>query len=183
MEHVEGYLDREKKGYVTFQELHDRLHSNIVNDLNKTNLPTLLQKTTAKGGWLSTKRTFIQSSNKYGNTLSNAEYNAPSKYSAWPSHLTTPDLSLIQPPSKSGMFSTEYERFNTSQKDSFAQECKQRARSIQEAKYIMSPTQSSEATGLVAEPSTARRPVERGVSAAGPADQPAQALGSGNILT
>jgi hypothetical protein len=38
------------------------------------------------------------------------DYNVPSKYSAWPNHLTTPDLTLIQPNNKSGMFATERDR-------------------------------------------------------------------------
>jgi hypothetical protein len=52
------------------------------------------------------------------------DYNVPSKYSAWPNHLTTPDLTLIQPNNKSGMFATERDRFNTGQRNSFGAECK-----------------------------------------------------------
>lgn len=66
LESVTRYLDRESKGYVTFQELHERLPSNVVNHLAKTNLPTLLPKTTMRGGWLSSKRNFIQTANQYG---------------------------------------------------------------------------------------------------------------------
>lgn len=59
----------------------------------------------------SAKKNFIKTMNKPSNHIIIIEYQRPSQFSAWPSHLTYSDLSLIQPPANAGTHANENDRF------------------------------------------------------------------------
>ena len=49
----------------------------------------------------------------------------PGKYSAWPERLRNTDMSLIQAPTRAGVFMSEAQRFNSTEKHNVAQVEKQ----------------------------------------------------------
>ena len=61
-------------------------------------------------------------------------YNCPNKYSAWPDRLKESDLSLIQPPERSGMYQSETDRFNTKEKNHFGMTNKLNGQRVHENK-------------------------------------------------
>ena len=84
-----------------------------------------MSKLKSHSDWLHTKKSILRDTNVQSKKFNYIERSIPGKYTAWPERLRHTDMSLLQAPTKAGVFISEAQRFNSTEKHDVAQVEKQ----------------------------------------------------------